>query len=144
MGANVDHRADLYSLAVVVFEMVLGQTPFHANTHQATLMAHANKPVPRATELYPEIEPGVDGFFSKALAKRPDARFQSAIAMVEGLTSVIEGGKVDVFDDAGEARGYIGLGQADILAMQTARDDPGNYGKRYSGVHMAFEGIERR
>ncbi|MCH8206941.1 MAG: hypothetical protein IH956_08045, partial [Chloroflexi bacterium] len=63
-----------------------------------------------------------------------------------------EGGKEDLFDkedkfDAftpeGEALGYITLEQARLVAMQTARDDPGNYGSRFSGVRMVYEVVEQ-
>ena len=43
------------------------------------------------------------------------------------------------FDSSGEALDYISLPQARLLAMQTARESPGNYGRRFSGVPMAFE-----
>ena len=42
----------------------------------------------------------------------------------------------------GEAPGYISLAQARLLAMQTARETPGNYGRRFRGVTMAFEVVE--
>ena len=42
--------------------------------------------------------------------------------------------KFDAFTPEGEALGYISLEQARLVAMQTARDDPGNYGSRFSGV----------
>lgn len=43
------------------------------------------------------------------------------------------------FDAAGEVRGYISLEQARIVAMRTARQEPGNYGGRYVDVRMVFE-----
>ena len=52
--------------------------------------------------------------------------------------------KKDKFDFTaeGEAKGYISLAQARLLAMQTARETPGNYGRRFRGVTMAFEVVE--
>ena len=47
--------------------------------------------------------------------------------------------KFDAFTPEGEALGYITLEQARLVAMQTARDDPGNYGSRFSGVRMVYE-----
>jgi len=46
------------------------------------------------------------------------------------------------FDSAGEALGYISLPQAQLLAMQTARETPGDYGNQFSGIPMAFEVVE--
>ena len=47
------------------------------------------------------------------------------------------------FDSAGEALGYISLEQARVVAMQTARDDPGEYGPRFEGVSMVFDPVEQ-
>ena len=46
------------------------------------------------------------------------------------------------FTPAGEALGYISLDQAGVLAMQTARETPGEYGSQYQGVSMAFDAAE--
>ena len=46
------------------------------------------------------------------------------------------------FDSAGQALGYISLDQARILAMRTAREAPGDYGRRFRNVPMAFEAVE--
>ena len=46
------------------------------------------------------------------------------------------------FTPEGEALGYISVAQARLLAMQTARETPGNYGRRFRGVTMAFEVLE--
>ena len=51
--------------------------------------------------------------------------------------------KFDAFTPEGEALGYISLEQARLVAMQTARDDPGNYGSRFSGVRMVYEVVEQ-
>ena len=51
--------------------------------------------------------------------------------------------KFDAFTPEGEALGYITLEQARLVAMQTARDDPGNYGSRFKGVRMVYEVVEQ-
>ena len=55
-----------------------------------------------------------------------------------------QGGKEDKFDfdSAGEAVGYISLDQARLLAMQTARDDPGDYGASFQGTPMVYDVVE--
>jgi hypothetical protein len=47
------------------------------------------------------------------------------------------------FDLAGETMGYVSLEQARVLAMRTAREDPGNYGTRFTGVRMVFDAVEQ-
>ncbi len=51
--------------------------------------------------------------------------------------------KFDAFTPEGEALSYISLEQARLVAMQTARDDPGNYGSRFRGVRMVYEVVEQ-
>ena len=52
--------------------------------------------------------------------------------------------KFDEFDDTGEALGYISLEQARVLAMRTAREEPGSYGSENEGVEMAFSVLEEQ
>jgi serine/threonine-protein kinase len=69
-AADVDHRADLYSLGVIFFEMLTGGVPL---------------PGQRITELRPDLPPEADLFMVKALARDPDRRFASAREFYEGL-----------------------------------------------------------
>ena len=85
MGADADHRSDLYALGIMVYQMLLGETPFRADTPAATLMAHVHKPLPLPTSVRPEIEPRLEATLLKALAKTPDDRFQSATEFVHAL-----------------------------------------------------------
>ena len=61
MGADADHRTDLYALGVMIYQMLVGQTPYRADTPAATLMAHVHKPLPLPTALNPSIEPQARG-----------------------------------------------------------------------------------
>ena len=85
MGADADHRSDLYALGIMVYQMLLGETPFRADTPAATLMAHVHKPLPLPTALNPDIEPRLEATLLKALANSPDDRFQSATEFVRAL-----------------------------------------------------------
>ena len=85
MGADADHRSDLYAFGVMIYQMLLGQTPFRADTPAATLMAHVHQPLPLPTSLNPDIEPRMEAILLKALAKTPDDRFQSAREMIQAL-----------------------------------------------------------
>lgn len=74
---HVDHRSDIYSLAVVAYEALCGQVPF-AGDIATTLIAIATK-VPRsANEINPELSPDVANVIAKAMRKRPEDRQQSA------------------------------------------------------------------
>jgi len=135
MGSDLDRRSDLYALAVVIFQMLLGQVPYRANTAAATLMAHANRPVPTATAVDSGIEPGLDGFFTKALAKQPRDKFPSAMALVGALTA-ISGESNDTIVEASDPQvsGSTTLEQARVLAIRHARDNTAFYGPRYEGA----------
>ena len=85
MGADADHRSDLYALGIMVYQMLVGQTPFRADTPAGTLMAHIHQPLPLPTVLNPKIEPRMESTLLKALAKTPDDRFQSAKEFIQGL-----------------------------------------------------------
>lgn len=85
---KVDTRADLYSLGCVFFELLTGRVPYDGEHAWDVVMKHLNAPIPQATALRPDLPPSVNAFFQRALAKRPDQRFQTPeefVAAVEGL-----------------------------------------------------------
>lgn len=77
-GKPLDARSDLYSLAVMVYLMITGQFPFHADTPVAIALQHVTKPPPAPTTLNPTLPPAVDPVLLKGLAKAPSDRFASA------------------------------------------------------------------
>lgn len=85
MGADADHRSDLYAFGVLLYQMLVGQTPFRADTPAATLMAHVHKPLPLPTLLNSQLEPRIEAILLKALAKNPDDRFQSAKDIITSI-----------------------------------------------------------
>jgi alpha-tubulin suppressor-like RCC1 family protein len=84
-GEPVGHRADLYSLACVAFEMLTGTPPYTEQNSLALLLAHGTHPVPRATDRDRQLPGPVDAVFQRALAKSPTQRYPSAGAFVEAL-----------------------------------------------------------
>ncbi|MBE2224645.1 MAG: protein kinase, partial [Anaerolineae bacterium] len=84
-GEPADHRADLYSLAAVLYEMVTGRTPHVADTPYGVLIKQANDPLPLPSEFKPDIEPALEAFLVKALAKDPNDRFADAQEMLEAI-----------------------------------------------------------
>ncbi|HLV97610.1 MAG TPA: protein kinase [Ktedonobacterales bacterium] len=84
-GAPVDQRVDLYALGVVLFQMLTGQLPFAAPTPVALLMMQTQQQPPTPRSLNPEIPPAVEAVLLKALAKKPEDRYQTAAALVTDL-----------------------------------------------------------
>lgn len=75
---DVDHRADLWALGVILFRVVTGRRPFMAPTAAALAVQICVEPAPRVGTILPELPPELDAFFDRALAKDPAQRFQSA------------------------------------------------------------------
>ena len=77
--------SDLYSFAVVAYEMLTGRVPFGADTPAAVLLSHVTKPMPSTRELRGELSAHIEEVLRRALAKRPEDRFQTAAAFVAAL-----------------------------------------------------------
>ncbi|MBL8912478.1 MAG: protein kinase [Archangium sp.] len=82
---DVDHRVDLYALAVVLFECLTGTLPFEADSELRLIQLQAHAPPPEILDRAPWIPPPVAAVVKKALAKKPDERFNTADALVKAL-----------------------------------------------------------
>jgi eukaryotic-like serine/threonine-protein kinase len=82
---NLDGRSDIYSLAVVGYEMLAGAPPFVRPTPLATMTAHLSEPPKPVEELRPDTPPALSEALLRALAKEPAQRFQSAKEFGEAL-----------------------------------------------------------
>jgi serine/threonine-protein kinase len=93
-GGEVDSRSDLYSLGVVLYELLTGKTPFEGDTPVEIAMKHlSNAPQP-PSKLRPDIPRELDMVVLRALAKIPDDRYQSADEMEADLERVARGARV--------------------------------------------------
>ncbi|MET0386751.1 MAG: serine/threonine-protein kinase [Polyangiales bacterium] len=91
-GSPVDGRSDLYSLGVLLFEMVTGERPFSGDIHQM-LRHHLTTTPPRLASLRPELGnyPELQALLDKALAKKRDERFADAGEMLQALGKLEQG-----------------------------------------------------
>jgi serine/threonine protein kinase len=81
-----DARSDVYSMGIVLYEALVGEPPFDADTPLAILLKHMNDPLPIPREKNPEIPEPLERVMLKALAKQPEDRYASAEEMARALT----------------------------------------------------------
>lgn len=89
-GNPIDHRADIYSLGVVLYEMVIGQVPYEAETPMGILFKHIYEKVPRPRRLRRDLAAGVEGVILKALNKDPNLRYNRAGELAKAFRAAVQ------------------------------------------------------
>src|SRR5207302_2792590 len=125
-GAAVDQRSDLYSIGIVLYELLTGEVPFTGETPVEIAMRHlSDTPRPPST-IRPEIPPDLDMIVLRALAKNPEDRFQTAEEMDAELERV-EGGAAVTTETADAATAVLSgtaLGAAAPTMVTAPRRPP--------------------
>lgn len=85
LGHPGDHRSDIYSLGIVLYQLLTGVPPFDADTPVALILKHINEPLPAPSVYNPEIPEGLEQILYKALTKTPEERYQSAEELITHL-----------------------------------------------------------
>ena len=98
-GRSVTEASDLYSIGVVLFEMLTGRAPFDGDSAVAVALKHVNQPAPSPREFVPSLPPELEAVVLKALAKDPAQRYNEADSFIKDLELVearLRKGPVDV------------------------------------------------
>jgi serine/threonine-protein kinase len=89
-GKPIDGRTDIYALGCVLYECLTGSVPFRKEADAAVLWAHVEEPPPPPSTLRPDLPPAIDDVIARALAKAPDARYQTCRAMMAAAREALE------------------------------------------------------
>lgn len=89
-GRIEGQTGDIYSLGVILYEMVTGRIPFDADTPLAIVLKHINEPLPLPSQVAPGVSASLEKIILKALAKQPEERYQTAEAMANALTAATQ------------------------------------------------------
>jgi len=88
-GLDVDHRADIFAVGIILWEMFTGRRLFFGETDYQTVELVRQARVPSIAALNPEIEPDLEAVVRKALAREPDERYQSAADLADALAQYL-------------------------------------------------------
>lgn len=84
-GKFIDEKSDIYSLGVVMYEMVTGRVPFDTDNAVGIAMQHINEPLVEPIRLVPNLEPWLNSIIVKCMEKNPENRFESAESLIKAL-----------------------------------------------------------
>jgi serine/threonine protein kinase len=88
-GIAIDGRSDIYSLGVVLFELITGREPYQAETPMALLLKHMNEPMPAARDFREGVPDSIEEVLAKSTAKDPDNRYSSTREMSDAFEHAI-------------------------------------------------------
>jgi Tol biopolymer transport system component len=144
-NAQVDQRADIYSVGVLAYELLVGRPPFEGATRQELLSAHLSAvPTPLAT-LRPDVPPPLAELVMKCLEKRPDDRWASADELVQRLEAIAAAKGVPSSSPPARSRWTRALAAAAVvvavaavalIVRQRASDASASWRTRWAGARI--------
>ena len=91
LGSDVDGRADVYALGVILYEMLTGKQPYQADTPMGLAIKHVTEPVPHILNVKPDLPAWIETIVATAMAKDRNDRFSTAGEMLETMQAFLRG-----------------------------------------------------
>jgi serine/threonine protein kinase len=113
LGEQADHRTDIFSLGVILFEMLTGRLPFTGATPAAIALQIVQASAPAPSSVNRSLSPDLDPIIGRALSKSLDQRYESALALAAELRSVAA--VLDVRSETSEARAPVAVLPQNII-----------------------------
>jgi eukaryotic-like serine/threonine-protein kinase len=135
MGEDVDERSDVYSLGVVLYEMLAGDVPFQAETQVGVAMKHVNEPLPDVQAKRQGVSAALAAVVDRATTKDPRDRYPSVAHMVRDLEQTLEVEAARRGGTSGEATSVLDSVPSSRRRLAGRRRVPG------IGIAMAIVGI---
>lgn len=88
-GQKVDFRSDIYSMGIVLYEMLTGDVPFDSENPVSVALMHVQNPMPRPSEINQEVSPQLDQIVLKMTSKKPQDRFNTVDDIISSLKGVL-------------------------------------------------------
>ena len=96
-GGYTDERTDIYSMGVVMYEMLTGQLPFDDNSPVAIAIKHLQETATPITDINPDVPNALEQIVMKAMSKEQDSRYSSITDMISDIKKVLANPNVNLF-----------------------------------------------
>lgn len=135
--SEIDQRADVYSLGVIIYEMLAGKPPFDGVSPISILMSHLSDPVPNILDDNPDLPKAVGSVLQIALAKDKEERYQTIGELVESLAKALDTQTIDNPAKLRDMTGSFASSQLEALQEQASKSKtPSDQQRQMTALYM--------